>query len=35
MRNRPIRYLPGEGLLALYRLRGPVINSGVGRRGYT
>ncbi|MEM6107701.1 cytochrome P450 [Mycobacterium sp. 050272] len=31
----PVRYLPGEGLLALYRLRGPVINSGVGRHGYT
>lgn len=35
MSKPPIRYLPGEGLLALYRLRGPVINSGVGRHGYT
>lgn len=33
--HRPIPYRPGEALLALYRLRGPVINSGVGRRGYT
>jgi hypothetical protein len=32
---RPVRYLPGEALLALYRRRGPVINSGVGRHGYT
>ena len=30
-----MRYLPGEALLALYRRRGPVINSGVGRHGYT
>ncbi|MCV7125665.1 cytochrome P450 [Mycobacterium lacus] len=28
-------YWPGEALLALYRRRGPVINSGVGRHGYT
>jgi cytochrome P450 len=32
---RPVRYPPGEALLALYRLRGPVINYGVGARGYT
>jgi cytochrome P450 len=32
---RPVRYLPGEALLALYRRRGAVINSGVGRHGYT
>jgi len=32
---RPVRYPPGEALLALYRWRGPVINSGVGRHGYT
>lgn len=32
---RPVRYPPGEALLALYRWRGPVLNSGVGRRGYT
>jgi cytochrome P450 len=32
---RPVRYLPGEALLALYRRRGPVINSGIGRHGYT
>lgn len=32
---RPVPYRPGEALLALYRWRGPVINSGVGRRGYT
>jgi cytochrome P450 len=30
-----VRYPPGEALLALYRRRGPVINSGFGRRGYT
>lgn len=29
-----MRYLPGEALLALYRRRGPVIDSGVGRHGY-
>ena len=28
-------YLPGEALLALYRRRGPLINSGVGRHGNT
>jgi cytochrome P450 len=33
--SRPVRYLPGEALLALYRRRGAVINSGVGRCGYT
>lgn len=27
---RPVRYLPGEVLLALYRLRGPVTNQRVG-----
>ncbi len=32
---RPVRYLPGEALLALYRRRGAVVNSGVGRHGYT
>jgi cytochrome P450 len=32
---RPVRYRPGEALLALYRQRGPVVNAGVGRRGYT
>ncbi len=30
-----VRYPPGEALLALYRRRGPVIGSGIGRRGYT
>ncbi|BBX73634.1 cytochrome P450 [Mycobacterium shinjukuense] len=28
-------YWPGEALLALYRRRGPVINSGIGMHGYT
>ncbi|HTQ18158.1 MAG TPA: cytochrome P450, partial [Mycobacterium sp.] len=28
-------YRPGEALLALYRRRGAVINTGIGRRGYT
>jgi cytochrome P450 len=32
---RPVPYLPGEALLALYRRRGAVINSGVGGHGYT
>jgi cytochrome P450 len=32
---RPVPYPPGEALLALYRRRGAVINSGVGRHGYT
>jgi cytochrome P450 len=31
----PVRYLPGDALLALYRWRGPVINEGVGGYGYT
>ncbi len=30
-----MRYPPGDALLALYRLRGPVIEAGVGRHGYT
>jgi cytochrome P450 len=33
--SQPVRCLPGEALLALYRRRGAVINSGVGRCGYT
>jgi cytochrome P450 len=32
---RPVRYPPGVALLALYRRRGAVVNSGVGRHGYT
>jgi cytochrome P450 len=38
MRDRqrwPVRYPPGEALLALYRRRGPVINAGIAGRGYT
>jgi hypothetical protein len=34
-RYRPVRYLPGEVLLALYRRRGAVINSGIGRHGFS
>ena len=34
-RYRPVRYPPGEALLAMYRRRGAVINSGIGRHGYT
>src|ERR1700760_4846950 len=34
-RYRPVRYLPGEALLALYRRRGAVVNSGIGRHGYS
>lgn len=30
-----VPYRPGEALLALYRRRGPVINAGWGRHGYT
>jgi cytochrome P450 len=33
--HRLVPYLPGEVLLALYRRRGAVVNSGVGRHGYT
>jgi cytochrome P450 len=32
---KPVTYLPGELLLALYRRRGAVINGGVGRLGNT
>jgi cytochrome P450 len=32
---RPVPYLPGEALLAWYRRRGAVIDSGIGRHGYT
>src|SRR6201995_1212275 len=38
MRDRkrwPVRYPPGEALLALYRRRGPGINAGVAGVGYT
>jgi cytochrome P450 len=38
MRDRkcwPIRYPPGELLLALYRRRGPMINAGIAGLGYT
>lgn len=31
--SRPVPYLPGEALLALYRRRGPVINQGIGGYG--
>ena len=31
----PIRYPPGEALLALYRRRGPIVNAGIAGRGYT
>ena len=33
--RRAVRYPPGEALLALYRRRGPVINSGIAGLGYT
>ena len=35
MSKQLVPYLPCEALLALYRRRGPVINSGLGRHGYT
>lgn len=31
---KPVTYPPGEALLAAYRLRGPVINAGVGSHGF-
>ncbi|OBA60952.1 cytochrome P450 [Mycobacterium sp. 1100029.7] len=31
----PVHYLPGDALLAWYRRRGAVIDSGWGRHGYT
>jgi cytochrome P450 len=31
----PVRYPPGDALLALYRRRGPVINAGIAGLGYT
>src|SRR6201996_8178503 len=34
-RSGPVRYPPGEVLLALYRRRGPGINFRLGGRGYT
>ncbi|MCV7031888.1 cytochrome P450 [Mycobacterium sherrisii] len=34
-RHRPVHYPPGQALLAMYRRYGPVINAGIGRRGYT
>jgi cytochrome P450 len=33
--RRPVRYPPGEALLALYRRRGPVIDAGIAGLGYT
>lgn len=30
----PVRYRPGEALLALYRRRGPMVDAGIGRHGY-
>lgn len=32
---RPVRYWPGDALLAGYNRRGAVIDSGIGRHGYT
>lgn len=29
-----VSYPPGEALLAAYRRRGPVLNAGIGRRGF-
>jgi cytochrome P450 len=34
-KRRPIRYPPGDVLLALHRRRGPVINAGFAGLGYT
>ncbi|KQH79049.1 cytochrome [Mycobacterium gordonae] len=31
---KPVSYPPGEALLAAYRRRGPVINAGIGSRGF-
>ncbi|KLO26374.1 cytochrome P450 [Mycolicibacter heraklionensis] len=32
--SRPVRYRPGEALLALHRHRGPMVDAGLGRHGY-
>lgn len=32
---RTLPYRPGEALLAAYRRRGPLVNAGIGRYGYT
>lgn len=31
---KPVSYPPGDALLAAYRRRGPVIDAGIGRRGF-
>jgi cytochrome P450 len=30
----PVRYRPGDALLALHRRRGPMVDAGIGRHGY-
>lgn len=32
--THPVRYRPGDALLALHRRRGPMVNAGLGRHGY-
>ncbi|ORW08783.1 cytochrome P450 [Mycolicibacter longobardus] len=32
--THPVRYRPGEALLALHRRRGPMVDAGLGRHGY-
>lgn len=32
--THPVRYRPGDALLALHRRRGPVVDAGLGRHGY-
>lgn len=32
--THPVRYPPGEALLALHRRRGPMVDAGLGRHGY-
>lgn len=32
--THPVRYLPGDALLALHRRRGPMVDAGLGSHGY-
>ncbi|BBX24013.1 putative cytochrome P450 139 [Mycolicibacter terrae] len=32
--THPVRYRPGDALLALHRRRGPMVDAGIGRHGY-
>lgn len=32
--THPVRYRPGDALLALHRRRGPMVDAGIGRHGF-